>query len=293
MKAWALRRHRQAPQFQAAAKRGFRSRSRVVEDNRSEPAAQRAAFGLIKHSARVLAQRQALDALRDSPRMVAQRTAFASMFHRPTAAGSQSSVIQLYQVLRSSYTPKTGGRAGVSELDIRLDGVIGGPGHNNPVSPQTWLPGRDDIRSKYALRENEPFAMHLVNGRLGGSGRDIANLAWGSHNFNDKHCRNWEVFRQNDALTRQNAGCVMKMSVSANYKSDDPTSDDFRYLNTLRCSHSLLDRNGGVIDASQDVMIDDTKDYEEADESFESDDLSSYHSSEEDSDEPSMDVDDL
>jgi hypothetical protein len=268
MKAGALRPHRQAPQFQAAANRGFPSRSHAVEDHRSETTAHHAAFALIQRSARVLAQRQALNALHESPRMVAQCHTFASMFQRPATVGSQSSVIQRYQVLRADYAPYNDGRAGVSELDVKLDGVIGGLGHNNPVNPQAFLPGRDAIRSKYALRDNEPFAMHLMNGRLGGSGTDRRNLAWGSHNFNDKHCRNWETYRQDDAINPQYVGCTMKMNVTAAYKSDDQNSRDFHYLGALLCSHSLEARNGHVINATRDVAIFDDKPYQEQDEDW-------------------------
>jgi hypothetical protein len=274
-----------------AANRGFPSRSQAGEDNRSKTTAPHAAFALIQRSARVLARRQALNALNESPRMVAQRTAFASMLPRPAAVPSQSSPIQRYQVLRRDYAENADGRAGLSLLWIRLDGQIGGPGANNPVNPQWFLPGRDAIRGAYNLQANEPYAMHLINGRLGGSGTDRRNLAWGSHNFNDRHCRLWEQERQDDAAAIQNAGCVMKMQVVCLYKSTNPHSADYHYLAALMCTHSLEDQHGHTINATQDVPILDQKDYEVQDESVDSDELSSYHSSEEDSDEGSMSTD--
>ena len=266
MKAWALRPHRQAPQSQAAANRGFPSRSRVVEDNRSEPTAQHAAFGLIQRSARVLAQRHAFDALHESPRMVAQRNTFASMFRRPAVAGSQSSVIQrLPQIVDEAYEGNAGGRAGASMLLIRLDGTIGKEGANNPKNPKTLVPGHQQLLQGYKFGYNEPFAMHLVNGRLGGSGTNPLNLAWGSHNFNTKHCRMWEQALQNTAEDQNYAGCYMLMTVVAVYKSGDQTKAGYYYLHALGCSCKLYDPQGKLFDEPADVDILDDKQFEPED----------------------------
>jgi hypothetical protein len=268
MKAQASPPQRQVPHSRANTNRRFRYPSRAIKDNRSGTTAPHAAFALIQRSARVLAQRQALDAIHDSRRMVAQRNAFASMFQRPTASHSPSSVIQCYQVINQAYAENDGGRAGLSWLRIRLDGKIGGPGHNNPVNPQLFVPGRDRIRGAYKLQASEPFAMHLVNGRLGGSGTDRGNLAWGSHNFNVKHCQVWEQARQDQAANINNTGCVMDMTVVAMYKGTDPNHADYYYLNALMCTHSLEDPQGKVIDATQDVPIFDNKEYQEMDEDY-------------------------
>ena len=139
------------------------------------------------------------------------------------------------------------------------------PSTNNPINPQRVLPGRDDIRSKHKLYGNEPFAMHLVNGRLGGSGTDRGNLAWGSHNFNVKHCNVWEQNLQNMAQSSMYNNCEMTLEVLAKYKSDRANNPDFHYLDLLYCSHSLKDPTGGVIDATTNVLIQDNKAYEPSD----------------------------
>ena len=112
--------------------------------------------------------------------------------------------------------------------------------------------------------------MHLVNGRLGGSGADRRNLAWGTHNFNAQHTNRWELYRQAEAGA-YNSG-FMGLKVQAFYKSDDPNNRaDFYFLNSLRCSHRLLDEGRNEIDPWQPATITDGQQHEEADPDYEED----------------------
>ena len=184
---------------------------------------------------------------------------------QPHDAGA-SRTVQRYRIVNGPQYTLDRGRAGTSELEVALDGTIGSQSANSPTPQSTQtVPGRDAIRTQYNMHSaNEPFAMHLVNGRLGGSGAHWQNLAWGTHNFNVQHTNRWELYRQAEAGAYKSG--FMGLKVQAFYKSNDRNDPaDFYFLNSLQCSHRLLDADRDVIDAWQTVTITDGQRHEEAD----------------------------
>ncbi len=194
-----------------------------------------------------------------------QRASRGDQGTRRHSPGARQAV-QRYRIIGSpKYKPEEN-RAVTSELTIRMDGQIGRQSAN---SPQVKPKGRKRIREAYAMKsDNEPFAMHLVNGRLGGSGADWRNLAWGTHNFNAKHTQEWELARQEDART--NTTGIMQMSVKAQYKSNSRYQRaDYYFLDKLTCKHRICDKDWNEIDPWQTVEIIDGQAYEEADPDYE------------------------
>ena len=180
---------------------------------------------------------------------------------------------QMVQCYRIVGTPKygTGGanRAGTSALTIRMDGTIGRLGANEPTNKMKGqMRGRGNIREVYQMKtDNEPYAMHLVNGRLRGSGDNWENLAWGTHNFNARHTREWELDRQADA--QHNRSGIMQMAVTAHYKSDSRYQrSDYYFLDSLTCKHRICDDQWNEIDPWTTVIVRDGQSPEEADPSW-------------------------
>ena len=198
--------------------------------------------------------------------------------------------VQLYTIEKGPAYTTNKGRAGTSWLIIGMDGYVPDSGNQPTPLAKQQMPGAYRIRQKYGLTYQEPFAMHLINGRLGGSGNTPLNLAWGTHNMNVTHSNGWEKDRQQQA--RDNDDGTMEMEVTAHYKSDDRRDpEDFYLLDRLDCSYATHDEDGDVIDgwntqivrAGNDVVEDDPSwsgAQSESDESIDS------------ADEDGMDVDD-
>ncbi len=136
-----------------------------------------------------------------------------------------------------AYVPSSG-RAGTSKLAYICDGYDYGK-QNEPADTATsTMPMRDEIASTYIkTHPNDPFAMHLVNGRLGGSGADTENLAWGPSELNRKHYNNWENDRQMEVQSR--SGERVDVSVQATYHSNDTNTPAGYYLKRLDCTHEI------------------------------------------------------
>lgn len=165
---------------------------------------------------------------------------------------SSNPVIQAYKITAGPTYEQDDGRAKKSKLTIKTDGKIGKSSANNPAKKTTdKMPGRDKIREVYDFKnENAPFAMHLINGRLGGSGTDWQNLAWGTDSFNRKHYKDWEENIQTQA---NNKGETIKMSVTANYYSDDKKDKaNYYFLRSLNCTHWINGKNQGTIVVTDD-----------------------------------------
>jgi hypothetical protein len=244
------------------------SRTAASGDHRPEAIAQRQWPGTINHSPRVVAQAQWRVLIDHSPRQMAQRQRMEGLFGRqrqagrgadalrtPTASATPlQAVIQRYPRIVSgpTYSGGAGGLAGTSKLGVRLDGTTYDEGYNFPTTAaRVGIPGLNQLVTAGKVGD---YAMHLVNGRLGGSGADVSNLAWGSPKHNREHNRRFELDMQNDARDARNNGKQMNIEVSAAYHPADlavPWKEFF--LHALTCKYEIP--GGHVSLAGQPVVV--------------------------------------
>ena len=137
----------------------------------------------------------------------------------------------------ADYTDKSG-RAGVSKLSYICDGYDYKKQNEPADSTTSNMPMRDEIATTYLKTHvNDPFAMHLVNGRLGGRGDDKRNLAWGSSELNRQHFNGWEADRQTEVQSQ--SGQRVDVKVEAFYHSDNLNEAAGHYLRRLECQHTI------------------------------------------------------
>ncbi|WP_424103154.1 DUF4157 domain-containing protein [Moorena producens] len=114
------------------------------------------------------------------------------------------------------------------------------------------IPGWDEIVSrKRSVKDPKYVRMHLLNGKLGGSGQNPGNLAPGSSKLNSKHSTKVERILQKHVL---NGNIIKSYKVTCNYREaknypkgikGDKTLESLYQLTLkgLRCEYELDDGN--------------------------------------------------
>jgi hypothetical protein len=172
--------------------------------------------------------------------------------------GPAASPIQRITIQGSpTYHPK-GNLAGTSELSVQLDGTILGNGANSPsVDP----PGRTALNN---AGKTGDYRLHLVNGRLGGAGNNVGNLAWGSPKHNRRHHSEFESEMQSDAEDNQLNGMIMDISVEANYHSPDQNIPWKKYfLKSLDCNYKIMNGNKVIKEVEKTISEQFTQDIDD------------------------------
>jgi hypothetical protein len=158
------------------------------------------------------------------------------------------------------------------KLQIGLDGNLGA--YDTALKSVTdYMPGKDSLKPYMKHREKEPVAMHLINGKLGGSGKTAENLAWGTSNFNAKHRDEWETPLRTIAADISYDRCFMYMEVSATYCENSDKKDPRYYLlQSLTCKHKVENAKHRIIDKWKTLTLEDGEPVEtESQQAFELD----------------------
>lgn len=159
---------------------------------------------------------------------------------------SSAAPLQRIEILGNpSYAPRPQQRSGEASINLKLDGKL--DPENDPVGRDSLTLSAEGMQPMMKGRKGVLTAMHLINARLGGSGVEVANLAWGSQGHNSAHLSEIEKAAKDEAEDIANIGNRMEYKTIPEYCSDTVGDPSFYFLKSVTSSYEVKDSSGTLI----------------------------------------------
>lgn len=159
---------------------------------------------------------------------------------------SSAAPLQRIEILGNpSYAPRPQQRSGEASINLKLDGKL--DPENDPAGRDSLTLSAEGMQPMMKGRKGVLTAMHLINARLGGSGVEVANLAWGSQGHNSAHLSEIEKAAKDEAEDVANIGNRMEYKTIPEYCSDTVGDPSFYFLKNVTSSYKVQDSSNTVI----------------------------------------------
>jgi hypothetical protein len=161
------------------------------------------------------------------------------------------------------YATRTDERSGKASMKVKLDGNLDPAA--GAEAQDTLTLSREEMLPIVPKGDEPLTAMHLLNEKLGGTGADVHNLAWGSKRHNEKHFNGIEKEVQEIAQDENYKEHILEYSTTPQYHSDNPADAGkpiFYFLKTVTSGYTITDPEGkktgeNMVDVHSDGIVED------------------------------------